>query len=155
MLACAAAQTLKPSKVLDLTKVKISGSARKVKHTSDFGNIQWIDDSRLIAETYWVHCDDAISTNAKKFETQAVLFDIEGTILATHHSHASMYTKGPHGTVAALQEGQIDLLDAQMHAVQTIPCPNTSKTCVISVAQPPTVGSDFALCSSSNPGHPA
>jgi hypothetical protein len=151
ILSSATAQSLKPSIVIDLTKVKIAGSACKVKHSStlDFGNIQWIDDSRLIAETYWVHCDDAISANAKKFETQAVLFDIKGTILATVHSHASLYTKGPHGTVAALQTGEIDLLDAQMHAEQTIPCPNTSKTCGISVAQSLTVGLDFAVCSSS------
>jgi hypothetical protein len=150
MLSCAAAQTLKPSKVLDLTKVKISGSACKVKHSSDFYNIQWIDDSRLLVATLWERCDDAIPASVKKYETQAVLFDIKGTILVTVHSHASLYAKGPHGTVAALQEGQIDLLDAQMHAVQTIPCPNTSKLCGISIAQSSTKEADFALCSSSD-----
>jgi hypothetical protein len=137
--------------VIDLTKVRIAGSACKANLPYGFGHIEWVDDSRLLASTYWGHCDDAISTNPKKFETQAVLFDIRGVILATYHSHASLYTKGPHGTVAALQKGEIDLLDAQMHAEQTIPCPNTSKTCAISVAQSSTVVSDFASCSSSYP----
>jgi hypothetical protein len=150
ILSSATAQSLKPSIVIDLTNVKISGSACKVNLPSGFSNVQWIDDSRLIAETYWAHCHDAISTNAKKFETQAVLFDIKGTILATVHSHASLYTKGPQGTVAALLEGQIDLLDAQMHAMQTIPCPNASKSCGISVVRSPSDSSNFALCSSSD-----
>jgi hypothetical protein len=150
MLSSAAAQTLKPGIVIDLTKVKIAGSACKVKHPSDFYDTQWIDDSRLLVATLWVRCDDAISTITKKYETQAVLFDIKGTILATVHGQAILYTKGPHGTVAALQTGEISLLDAQMHTEQTIPCPNTSKTCGISVAQSSTVGSDFAVCSSSD-----
>lgn len=149
ILSSSVAQSLKPSHVIDLVKVKIAGSACKVNLPSGFSNIQWVDDSRLLASTYWAHCD-AISTDPKKFETQAVLFDIRGTILATDHSHASLYTRGPHGTVAQLQTGEINLLDAQMHAEQTIPCPKTSKTCGISVAQSPTIGSDFALCSSSD-----
>ena len=111
MLACAiaasclvlsarsVAQSLKPSHVIDLVKVKIAASTCKGNLPSDFSNIQWVDDSRLLASTYWAHCD-AISTDPEKFETQAVLFDISGTILATDHSHASLYTKGPHGTVA-------------------------------------------------------
>jgi hypothetical protein len=37
-----------------------------------------------------------------------------------------------------------------MHAEQTIPCLNTSKTCGISVAQSSPIGSDFALCTSSD-----
>lgn len=61
-----------------------------------------------------------------------------------------MYTKGPNGTVAALQAGAVELLDAQMHAEQTIPCPNTSKTCGISLDQSSAGRTDFALCSSSD-----
>ena len=161
MLACAiaascsilstssAAQSLKPSHVIDLTKVQVAGSACRVNLPSGFSGIQWVDDSRLLASTYSAQCD-AISTDPKKFETQAVLFDIKGTILATDHSHASLYSRGPHGTVAQLQTGEINLLDAQMHPEQKIPCPNASKTCGISVAQSTTIGSDFALCSSSD-----
>jgi hypothetical protein len=149
ILSNSAAQSLKPSNVIDFAKVKIAGSACKVNLPSGFSNIQWVDDSRLLASTYWAHCDDAVSTDPKKFETQAVLFDPKGTILATDHGHASLYTKGPHGTVAALQTGEINLLDAQMHAEQSIPCPNNSKTCGITLTQSLTLGSDFALCTSS------
>ncbi len=144
-----AAQSLKPSHVIDLIKVQIAGSACKVNLPSGFSGIQWVDDSRLLASTYSAQCD-ATSTDPKKFETQAVLFDIRGTILATDHSHAGLYPRGPHGTVAQLKKGEINLLDAQMHPEQKIPCPNASKTCGISVAQSTTIGSDFALCSSSD-----
>jgi hypothetical protein len=150
ILSSAAAQSLKPSNVIDLSKVKIAGSTCKVSFPSGFSNLQWLDDSRLLASTYWAQCDDAISTNPKKFETEVVLFDIRGAILATDHSHASLYTKGPHGTVAALQTGEISLLDAQMRVEQTIPCPNTSKMCGITIAQSSTTDSDFALCTSTD-----
>jgi hypothetical protein len=150
ILSNATAQSLQPSNVIDLAKVKIAGSACKVNLPSGLSNIQWLDDSRLLASTYWAHCDDAVGTNSKRFETQAALFDIRGVILATDHGQASLYTKGPHGTVAALQTGEINLLDIQMHAEQTIPCPNTSKMCGISVAQSSPIGSDFALCTSSD-----
>ena len=150
MLASATAQSLKPSSLIDLTKVKIAGSTCKVNLPSDFSSIQWVDDSRLLASTYWAHCDDAISTNPKKFETEAVLFDVRGAILATAHSNASIYTRGPHGTIAELKTGEIEVLDAQMRAEQTITCPNSSKTCGISLDQSSTGGTDFALCSSSD-----
>jgi hypothetical protein len=118
MLACAVAagcsifsnataQSLKPSNVIDLAKVKIAKSACKVNLPSGLSNIQWLDDSRLLASTYWAHCDDAVGTNSKRFETQAALFDIRGVILATDHGQASLYMKGPHGTVAAHQTGEI------------------------------------------------
>jgi hypothetical protein len=61
-----------------------------------------------------------------------------------------MYARGPHGTVAALQTGAIELLDAQMHAEQTIPCPNSSETCGISLDQSSAGSTDFALCSASD-----
>lgn len=65
----AVAQSLKPSNVIDLGKIKIVGSACQVKLPSGFSNIQWLDDSRLLASTYWAHCDDATASNPKKFET--------------------------------------------------------------------------------------
>lgn len=151
LLPSATAQSFKLSKVIDLTHVKIAGSNCKTSLPDGFSNIQWLDDSRLLASTYWAHCDDGTDANPKKFETQAVLFDVRGTILATAHSHAEMYTKGPHGTVAALQTGEIDLLDAQLqHVEQTIPCPNSSKSCGINLAQSSAAREDFALCSSSD-----
>lgn len=142
------AQSLKSTKVIDLAKVKITGSTCKVNLSSEFSDIQWVDDSRLLASTYWAHCDDSTSSSSKKFETAAVLFDINGAILATDHSETGMYTKGPHGTVAAFQTGKVNLLDAQMRAEQTIPCPNNSNTCGITVALSSTIDSDFALCAS-------
>jgi hypothetical protein len=150
ILSNATAQSLKPSNVIDLAHAKIAGSDCKTSLPDGFSNIEWLDDSRLLASTYWAHCDDGADANPKKFETQAVLFDVKGTILATAHSHASMYTRGPHGTVAALQDDAIELLDAQMHAEQTIPCPNSSKSCGISLDQSSAAGEDFALCSSSD-----
>jgi hypothetical protein len=150
ILSNAAAQSLKPSKAIDLAHVKIAGSECNASLPDGFSNIQWLDDSRLLASTYWAHCNDGTEANPKKFETQTVLFDVKGTILATAHSHASMYTRGPHGTVAALQAGAIELLDAQMHAEQTMPCPNSSKSCGISLAQPSAASADFALCSASD-----
>jgi len=150
ILPSSVAQSLKPSRVIDLTKVQIAGSVCRAELPSSFSNIQWLDDSRLLASTYWAHCD-ANSTDRKKFETEAVLFDTSGTILATDHGNASMYARGPHGTVAQFQTGEINLLDAQMHVEQEIPCPKSSKRCGISIAQSPTIGSDFALCSFS--GH--
>ncbi len=146
----ATAQSLKPSKVIDLAHVKIAGSDCKTSLPDGFSNIQWLDESRLLASTYWAHCEDGTDANPKKFETQAVLFDVKGTILATAHSHASMYTRGPHGTVAALQAGAIEFLDAQMHAEQTIPCPNGSKSCGITLDQSSAASEEFALCSSSD-----
>jgi hypothetical protein len=128
ILSSATAQSLKSSKVIDLSHVKIAGSNCKTSLPDGFSNIQWLDDSRLLASTYWAHCDDGTDANLKKFETQAVLFDVSGTVLATAHSHAIMYTKGPHGTVAALQAGAIELLDAQMHTLQTIGVPTARKT---------------------------
>ena len=146
----ATAQSLKPSNVIDLAHVKIAGTDCKASLPSGFSSIQWLDDSRLLASTYWAHCDDATTADPKKFEAEAVLFDVRGVTLATAHSHASMYTKGPHGTVAALQDGAIELLDGKMHSVQTVPCPNSSKTCGISLDQSLATGADFALCSSSD-----
>ena len=150
ILSNATAQSLKPSNVIDLAHVKIAGSECKASLPDGFSNIQWLDDSRLLASTYWAHCDDGTDANPKKFETQAILFDVKGTILATAHSHASMYTKGPHGMVAALQAGTIELLDAQMQAKQTIPCPNGSKSCGITLDQSSAANEEFALCSSSD-----
>ena len=74
--------------------MKIVGSDCKTSLPEGFSNIQWLDDSRLLASTYWARCDDWTDANPKKFETQAILFDMKGTILATANSHASMYTKG-------------------------------------------------------------
>lgn len=146
----ATAQSLKPSKVINLAHVKIAGSECKASFPDGFSNIQWLDDSRLMASTYWAHCDDGTDANTKKFETLAVLFDVRGMVLATVHSHAVMYTKGPHGTIAALQAGAVELLDAQMHSEQAIPCPNSAKTCGISLDQSSGASADFALCSSSD-----
>ena len=145
----ATAQSLKSSNVIDLAHVKIAGTDCKASLPTGFSSIQWLDDSRLLASTYWAHCDDA-TADPKKFEAEAVLFDVRGVTLATAHSHASMYTKGPHGTVAALQDGAIELLDGKMHSVQTVPCPNSSKTCGISLDQSSAASADFALCSSSD-----
>jgi len=150
ILSSATAQSLKPSKVIDLTHVKFAGAQCKVILPDGFSNIEWLDDSRLLASTYWTHCDDESDANPKKFETLAVLFDVTGTILATAHSHAIMYTRGPHGTVASLQEGAIDLLDGQMHIEQTIPCPKSPRNCGISLDQSSAARADFALCSSSD-----
>ena len=148
ILSNATAQSLKPSKVIDLAHVNIAGSDCKTSLPDGFSNIQWLDDSRLLASTYWAHCEDGTDANQKKFETQAILFDVKGTILATAHSHASMYTRGPHGTIAALQAGSIELLDVQMHSEQTIPCPKSSKNCGISLDQSSAANTDFAVCSS-------
>jgi hypothetical protein len=150
ILSNATAQSLKPSKVIDLAHVKIAGSACEASLPSGFSNIQWLDDSRLLASTYWARCDDGTPANAKTFETEAVLFDVRGTILATAHSHASLYTKGPYGTVAALQNGAVELLDDQMRSVQAIPCPNRLETCGISLDQSSPASADFAFCSSSD-----
>lgn len=146
----ATAQSLKPSNVIDLARIKIAGTDCKASLPTGFSSIQWLDDSRLLASTYWAHCEASTAADGKKFETEAVLFDVRGTTIATAHSHASMFTKGPHGTVAALQDGSIELLDGNMHSVQTVHCPNSSRACGISLDQSSTSDADFALCSSSD-----
>ena len=123
----ATAQSLKPSNVIDLAHIKIAGTDCKASLPTGFSSIQWLDDSRLLASTYWAHCEASTAVDGKKFETEAVLFDVRGTTIATAHSHASMFTKGSHGTVAALQDGSIELLDGNMHSVQTLHCPNSSE----------------------------
>ncbi len=150
----ATAQSLKPSKVIDLAHVTIAGTDCKASLPTGFSSIRWLDDSRMLASTYWAQCGDATTTDPKKkYETEVVLFDVRGATLATAHSHASMYTNGPHSTVAALQDGAIDLLDGMLHSVQTIPCPKDVKTCGISLDQSSAVNADFAVCSASDQTH--
>jgi hypothetical protein len=162
MLACAvvaicsifsssAAQPLNPNHVIDLAKVQIAGSACREKLPSGFSKVLWLDDSRLLAFTHCDHCD-VESTDQKKCETKAVVFDSGGRIIATDRSNATSYTRGPHGTIAKLQTGEIKLLNAEMHVEQEIPCPKASERCGISVPLSPTTGSDFALCSYSGHG---
>lgn len=120
----ATAQSLKPTKVIDLAHVTIAGTDCKASLPTGFSSVQWLDDSRMLASTYWAQCGGPTATDSKKkYETEVVLFDVRGATLATAHSHASMYTKGPLGTVAALQDGAIDLLDGTLRSVQRITCP--------------------------------
>ena len=150
----ATAQSLKSSKVIDLAQVKIAGTDCKASLPTGFSSIHWLDDSRMLASTYWAQCGNATATDPKKkYETEVVLFDVRGATLATAHSHASMYTNGPHGTVAALQDGAIDLLDGTLHSVQTIPYPHDVTTCGISLDQSSAVNADFAVCSVSDQTH--
>ncbi len=150
----ATAQSLKPSKVIDLAHVTIAGTDCKASLPTGFSSIHWVDDSRMLASTYWAQCGDATSSDLKKkYETEVVLFDVRGATLATAHSHASMYTNGPHGTVAALQDGAINLLDGTLQNVQTIPCPLNVKTCGISLDRSSAVNAEFAVCSASDQMH--
>ncbi len=148
LLSSVPAQSLKPRSVIDIAHVRIDGAVCKVHFPADFSDIRWIDDSRLLASTYLAHCNNATATDPKRFEAQAVLFDVRGSILATAHSHAELYTKGPQGTVAAIQVGEIELLNDQMHSERTLPCPNKSKTCGINLDRSPARSTDFAVCSS-------
>ncbi|MGA7318517.1 MAG: hypothetical protein WBX22_31640 [Silvibacterium sp.] len=139
-------QSLKPFKIVDLNKAKISGSTCQIELPEGLSSVMWLDERHLMASSFAARCPSALPSPTVGAE--AAVFDITGSVQATdRRSNAVFFSKGPRGTIAALGSGEIELMDAQLHREQTITCPNGSKSCRISLAPSPALDSEFAVCS--------
>lgn len=141
-----AVQSPPPLKTIDLNKVKFHGAGCLTKWRDGYSHVIWLDDQYFAVFLLSAGCSDA-PANPKPAGEVAV-FDSSGSVVAaSHRDDLISIFRGPRGTAAALSRGKIELLDNQLRPIQSLVCPDESKSCGITLAPSSAANSEFALCS--------
>jgi hypothetical protein len=150
LLAAQAPTPPTPLKTIDLNKVKFHGPECSSKWRDGFSHLIWVDDQHFAVFLLSAECSDAAAS--PKPVGELAVFDSTGSVLAASHrdDFISIF-RGPRGTVAGYSSGKIELLDNQLRPMQSLDCPDGSKSCGITVAPSPASDSGFALCSVKDP----
>lgn len=140
------AQTPSPLKTIDLNKIKIQGQACESKWRDGYSKVLWVDDQHLAVFLLAASCSNGVAPLQPSAEV--AVFDSAGSAQAAANLDGIIsVSRGPHGTIAGLGWGKVELLDTQLRLKQRLDCPNGSNACGITLSPSSAFDSDFALCS--------
>jgi hypothetical protein len=140
-----AAQAPKPSKKIDLDRIKIHGQVCENRWGDGYSQVLWVDDQHL-ATFLLASCLDGAAL--RQPSGQVIVFDGTGSVEAAAQRDGLISVfRGPRGTIAGLSWGKVELLDSRLGLKQSLDCPGESQSCGIILAPSPTSDSEFALCS--------
>jgi hypothetical protein len=140
-----AAQAPAPLKTIDLNKVKFQGASCSSKWRDGISRVIWVDEKHFAVFLFPVECSDAVAN--PKPAAEVAVFDSSGSLIAACRNDFISIFRGPRGTVVGLSWGKIELLDDQLRSLESMSCPDGSKSCGITLAPSSTFDSEFALCS--------
>ena len=141
-----AAQSRPPLKTIDLNKAKFHGPGCLSKWRDGYSHVTFLDDQHFAVFLLSSECSDAVAN--PKPAGEVAVFDSTGSVVAaSHRDDLISIFRGPRGTLAALSWGNIELLDNQLRPIQSLVCPDESKSCGITLAPSSVLDSEFALCS--------
>jgi hypothetical protein len=141
-----AAETLQPTKTINLDSLKLPTSKCGTKSEEGVTQMFWVDDDHVAVNLWAAPCPG--DPPSAKLAEEVVVFDRAGSIQATAQVNDLIsIARGPRGTIAGSASGKLVLFDAQVHSKETLDCPHGSQACGITLSPDRGPNSKFAVCS--------